>query len=109
MPLFDRECRFFSRNKMRSKNLKLPMITFKQSYCQNPNLTTTQPNLILVGFDTIIALHTHPAPHHPTTNSISTRKNDPRGMKFCTGFMKNFQIGNAFVYSISVVDLVGRI
>ena len=35
-------------------------------FCQNPNLTTTQPqpNLNLVGFDTIITLH-HPT--HPTT------------------------------------------
>ena len=32
--------------------------------CQNPNLTTTQPqpNLNLVGFDTIITFHTHPPP-----------------------------------------------
>ena len=34
--------------------------------CQNPNLTTSQPqpNLNLLGFDTIIPLHT---PHPPTT------------------------------------------
>ena len=44
-------------------------LLFKRSYyCQNPNLTTTQPqaNLNLVGFDTIIILHTpptHPPPH----------------------------------------------
>ena len=33
-------------------------------YCQNPNLTTTQPqsNLNLVGFDTIITLHHHHPP-----------------------------------------------
>ena len=52
---------------------------------QNPNLTTTQPqpNLNLVGFDTIITLH-HPPPTHPThRNSTSTRNNDPRGLKFC--------------------------
>ena len=52
-------------------------------YCQNPNLTTTQPqpNLNLVGFDMIITLHTtpHPPPHR---NSDSTRKNGPRGLKF---------------------------
>ena len=37
---------------------------------QNPNLTTTQlqPNLNLVGFDTIITLHT-PSPH-PTTGTL---------------------------------------
>ena len=37
-------------------------------YCQNPNLTTTQlqPNLNLVGFDTIITLHTP----HPTTGTL---------------------------------------
>ena len=53
--------------------------------CQNPNLTTTQPkpNLSLVGFDTIITLHTPPTqpPHH--RNSNSTRNNGPRGLKFC--------------------------
>ena len=27
--------------------------------CQNPNLTSTQPNLNLVAFDTIIAVQTH--------------------------------------------------
>ena len=45
--------------------------------CQNPNLTTTQlqPNLNLVGVDTIITLHHHPPTHHQ--NSTSTRKNDP--------------------------------
>ena len=50
-------------------------------YCQNPNLTTTQPqhNLNLVGFDTNITFHTHPP---PTRNSNSTRKNGPRGLKF---------------------------
>ena len=49
-------------------------------YCQNPNLTTTQPqpNLNLVGFDMIITLH-HPTPHR---NSNSTRRNGPRGLKF---------------------------
>ena len=37
-------------------------------FCQNPNLTTTQPqpNLNLVGFETIITLHT-PYHHPPTT------------------------------------------
>ena len=36
--------------------------------CQNPNLTSTQPNLNLVGFDTIIAVHTtHPTPPPPGT------------------------------------------
>ena len=42
-------------------------LLFKRSYyCQNPNLTTTQPqpNLNLVGFDMIITLHTHHH-HHP--------------------------------------------
>ena len=29
-------------------------------YCWNPNITTTQPYLNLVGFDTIITLHTPP-------------------------------------------------
>ena len=53
-------------------------------YCQNPNLTSTQPNLTstLVGFDMIITLHPPPPPHHPTRNSTSTRNNDPRGLKF---------------------------
>ena len=41
----------------------------RQSYIplcfQNLNLTTTQPNLNLVGFDTIIAVHTTP-PTPPT-------------------------------------------
>ena len=32
-------------------------------FCQNPNLTATQPNLNLVGFDTIIAVHTTPPTH----------------------------------------------
>ena len=40
-------------------------IIYYRNFCQNPNLTTTQPkpNLNLVGFDTIITLH-HPT--HPT-------------------------------------------
>ena len=40
-------------------------MTSSHIYCQNPNLTTTQPkpNLNLVGFDKIITLHT---PHHHT-------------------------------------------
>ena len=47
-------------------------LLFKRSYhCQNPNLTTTQPQ-----------------PNTPTTttthrNSTSSRNNDPRGLKFC--------------------------
>ena len=42
-----------------SKNQKSEM-----TYCQNPNLTTTQPqpNLNLVGFDMIIAVHTTTTP-----------------------------------------------
>ena len=49
--------------------------------CQNPNLTTTQPqpNLNLVGFDMNITLHTPPT---PPRNSTSTRNNDPRVLKF---------------------------
>merc|ERR1712240_217511 len=62
---------------------KVTEIVFKE-FCQNPNLTPTQPqlNLNLVGFDTIITLHhpPHPTPHR---NSTSTRNNDPRGLKFC--------------------------
>ena len=52
--------------------------------CQNPNLTTTQPqpNLNLVGFDTIITLHTPHPPPTPHRNSNSTRTNGPRGLKF---------------------------
>ena len=37
--------------------------------CQNPNLTTTQPNLNLVGFDTIITLHP-PTHHHPPPQEL---------------------------------------
>ena len=49
---------------------KRPITTIQiqdDCYCQNPNLTTTQPqpNLNLVGFDTIITFHTTPQP--PTT------------------------------------------
>ena len=50
------------------------------SNCQNPNLTTTQPNLNLVGFDMIIAVHT--TPHHTTRKSTSTRNKGPSGLKF---------------------------
>ena len=51
-------------------------------FCQNPNLTTTQPqpNLNLVGFETIITLHT---PTHHYRSSTSTKNNDPMGLKFC--------------------------
>ena len=52
--------------------LQLPYECFPN--CQNPNLTTTQPqpNLYLVGFDTIITLHTpHPThPPHPTPQEL---------------------------------------
>ena len=48
---------------------------------RNPNLTTTQPCLNLVGFYIIIAVYTSP-PHSPT-NSTSNGKNDPRDLKFC--------------------------
>ena len=36
----------------------------QKNFCQNPNLTTTQPqpNFNLVGFDMIITLHTPPPP-----------------------------------------------
>ena len=38
--------------------------------CQNPNPTTTQPNITYVGFDMKMTLHHHPPP--PThTNSMS--------------------------------------
>ena len=39
------------------------MAMANHKFCQNPNLTTTQPkpNLNLVGFDMIITLH-HPPP-----------------------------------------------
>ena len=46
-------------------NLQINVI---KCYCQNPNLTITQPqpNLNLLGFDTIITLHTpHPQPTPP--------------------------------------------
>ena len=53
-------------------------------FCQNPNLTTTQPNLNLVGFHTIIAVHTNTTPPtHPTRNSTSTRNKGPSGLKIC--------------------------
>ena len=60
---------------------------FINQFCQNPNLTTTQPNLNLVGFDMIIAFHTTtpPSPHHTTGNSTSTRDKGPSGLKFCMG------------------------
>ena len=43
---------------------------YRKRYCQNPNLTTTQPkpNLNLVGFDMIITLHHHH--HHPTHQEL---------------------------------------
>ena len=49
---------------------KLLRSNYQPEYCQNPNLTTTQPqpNLNLVGFDTIITLH-HPPPH-PTPQEL---------------------------------------
>ena len=51
--------------------------------CQNPNLTTTQLNLNLVGFDRIITLHP-PRPHTITTGTLLLpEKNNPRGLKFC--------------------------
>ena len=52
-------------------------------FCQNPNLTTIQPNLNLVRFDTIITLHPPLPTHHHHRNSNSTRNNDPRGLIFC--------------------------
>ena len=44
-------------------------------FCQNPNLTTTQPqpNLNLVGFDMIITLHT---PHHHHYHNMKGREED---------------------------------
>ena len=57
-----------SRNTCMHKKLTIPIMYI---YCQNPNLTTTQPqpNLNLVGFDTIITLHP-PTPPHPTTQTL---------------------------------------
>ena len=37
--------------------------------CQTPTLTTTQPNLNLVGFNTIITLHP-PTHHHPPPQEL---------------------------------------
>ena len=43
-------------------------------------MNENQPNLNLVGFETIITLHT---PTHQHRSSTSTRNNDRRGLKFC--------------------------
>ena len=51
---------------------ELEYVSYKEPLsCQNPNLTTTQPqpNLNLVGFDTIITLPP-PTPPHPTTQTL---------------------------------------
>ena len=53
--------------------VEMPEIWISNRYCQNPNLTTNQPqpNLNLVGFDTIITLHTpHPPPPTTTTGTL---------------------------------------
>ena len=44
----------------------------KNTYCQNPNPTSIQPNITSVGFDNKMTLHHHPPPP-PTTlkNSMS--------------------------------------
>ena len=44
-------------------------ISIQKTNCQNPNLTTTQHNLNLIGFVKIIAVHTTPPPPPPTRNS----------------------------------------
>ena len=53
-------------------NISFFLSTSLYTYCQNPNLTTTQPqpNLNPVGFDTIITLHPPPPPPPPPTGTL---------------------------------------